>query len=187
VQRARWTDVDEQRDLGTRLDDDRLDETVRGWLDREGYSSKKATDDDDAVWHYIVKYPAGKGDANIHVVRPENRPLLALVMGVQLSPKHKKPYSNLDDEDKRRLTHRLRRTAFQEGHVGFAGHVDEGMLTRWQLDSQLYDDAVGQDRFFRELRRIYTKHLLLIEVLNEQLGGVGGGPTSTGDDIRGYI
>lgn len=179
--------MDELSDPDQRLDDDTLNDRVRGWLDQEGYSSKKVTDDDDAVFHYIVKYPAGQGDANIHVVRPGNRSLLALLMGVQLSPKHQKPYGSLDDAEKRRLTHRLRRTAFQEGHVGFAGHVDEGVLTRWQLDAQIYDDAISQHRFFRELRRVYTKHLLLIEVLNEELGGAGPGPTSTGGDIRGYI
>lgn len=174
-------------DPETQLDDEELDRRVRGWLDREGYSSKKVTDDEDAVFHYIVKYPAGQGDANIHVVRPQNRSLLALLMGVQLSPKHRKPYASLEDQDKRRLTHRLRRTAFQEGTIGFAGHMEEGVLARWQLDTQIYDDAISQDRFFTDLRRVYTKHLLLIEVLNEELGGAGQGAQSTGGDIRGYI
>lgn len=179
--------ANEATEPGTRLDDKMLDEKVRGWLDEAGYSSKKVTDDKDALFHYIVKYPAGKGDANVHVVRPENRSMIALVMGVQLSPKHKEPYSNLDNADKRRITHRLRRTAFQEGHTGFAGKIEEGILARWQLDTQIYDDAFSQDRFFNALRRLYTKHLLLIEVLNEELGGMGQGPTSTGPDIRGYI
>ncbi len=179
--------LDDASEPGARLDDKKLDDRVRGWLDEEGYSSKKVTDDEDAVFHYIVKYPSGKGDANIHVVRPENRSLLALVMGVQLSPKHKEPYGNLDAGEKRRVTHRLRRTAFHEGHIGFAGKVEEGILARWQLDTQIYDDAISQHGFFNALRRIYTKHLLLIEVLNEELGGVAQGPQSTGDEIRGYI
>lgn len=172
---------------GARLDDDLLDDRIRGWLDGEGFSSKKVTEDEQAAFHYIIKYPAGQGDANIHVVRPPKRSLIAVLMGVQLSPNHRKPYQNLDDPEKRRLTHQLRRAAFQGGHVGFAGQMEEGIMARWQLDIQIYDDALTQDRFFGELRRLYTKHLSLIEVLNEQLGDVDQGPQSTGGGISGYI
>lgn len=179
--------MDEQNDPGARIDDEELDRRVRGWLDEQGFSSKKVTDDEQAAFHYIIQYPAGQGDANIHVVRPGNQSMIALLMGVQLSPNHRKPYQNLEDAEKRRVTHKIRRVAFQEGHVGFAGHMEEGILSRWQLDVQIYDDAVSQDRFFQELRRIYTKHLLLIEVLNEELGDVEQGPQSTGGGISGYI
>lgn len=175
-------------EIGSRFDDDALDEELRSWLDGQGYSSKKVTDDDQAAFHYIIQYPAGQGDANIHVVRPENRSVVALMMGVQLSPNHRKPYQNLPNEEKKELTHRLRRIAFEGGDVGFAGQVDEeGVLSRWQLDLAVYDDAFDQDRFFEALRRIYTKHLLLIEVLNEQLGDVDQSPQSTGGGISGYI
>lgn len=180
---------DDGSELGTRYEDDQLDDRVRDWLDAEGYSSKRVTDDDQAAFHYIIQYPAGQGDANIHVVRPSGRPVLAILMGVQLSPNHRQPYQNLADEDRKRITHRLRRTAFEGGHVGFAGQMEEGIMARWQLDVAVYDDGLSQDRFFRELRRLYTKHLQLIEVLNEELGdaGQGGGPQSTGGGISGYI
>lgn len=174
-------------ELGGRFEDDELDEKVRTWLDAEGYSSKKVTDDDQAAFHYIIQYPAGQGDANIHIVRPEGRAVVALMMGVQLSPNHRKPYQNLPNGEKRELTHRLRRTAFDGGEVGFAGQMEEGILARWQLDLAVYDDALSQDRFFHGLRRLYTKHLRLIEVLNEALGSADQGPQSTGGGISGYI
>lgn len=172
---------------GARIDDDELDGQIRDWLDREGYSSKKVTEDEQAAFHYIIQYPAGQGDANVHVVRPEGRSMIGVMLGVQLSPNHRKPYMNLDDAARRKLTHRLRRTAFEGGQVGFAGQMEEGILARWQLDVQIYDDALTQDRFFKDLRRVYTKHLLLIEVLNEELGDADQGPQSTGGGVSSYI
>lgn len=174
-------------EIGARFEDDTLDEAIRSWLDSEGYSSKKVTEDEQAAFHYIVQYPPGQGDANVHIVRPEGRSVLALLLGVQLSPNHRKPYQNLAENEKKALSHQIRRTAFEGGHVGFAGQTEDGILARWQLDVAVYDDGLDQDRFFQALRRLYTKHLHLIEVLNEELGDVDQGPQSTGGGISGYI
>jgi hypothetical protein len=179
-------------ETGERFASDELDDEIRRWLDQEGISSKRITEDDEADFHYTIQYPATSGDANIHVVRPPGRPVLALMLGVQLSPNHKQPFQNLPQDEKRALVHKIRRCAFEGGDIGFAPQMEEDVLARWQLDVSVYDDGLSQDRFFQSLRVLYTKHLELIEVLNEHLGPEAPSDpeqesSTTGDHIRGYI
>lgn len=179
-------------DVGGRFPSDELDDEIRRWLDQEGISSKRITEDEDADFHYTIQYPASSGDANVHIVRPPGRPVLAILMGVQLSPRHMRPFKKLPGEEKKGLIHEVRRCAFEGGEIGFAPQMDEDVLARWQLDVSIYDDALDQDRFFQSLRRLYTKHLELIEVLNQHLGPEAPSDpeqesSTTGDNIRGYI
>jgi hypothetical protein len=176
-----------------RIDTGELDDELRRWLDEEGFSSKRVTEDDDAEFHYVIQYPAATGDANIHIVRPPNRAVLALLLGVQLSPNHRQPFQQLDDPEKTALVHRIRRVAFEGGEVGFAPQMEGDILARWQLDVSIYDDGLTQHHFFTSLRRLYTKHLELIEVLNEAFGTEESidvqqqDPSTSGGGMRGYI
>jgi hypothetical protein len=179
-------------DVGETFASDELDDEIRRWLDQEGISSKRITEDDQADFHYTIQYPASTGDANIHIVRPPGRPVLAMMLGVQLSPNHKQPFQALPQDDKQGLIHAIRRCAFEGGDVGFAPQMEDDVLARWQLDISVYDDGLSQDRFFQSLRTLYTKHLELIEVLNQHLGPEAPADpeqesTTTGDNIRGYI
>ncbi len=169
-----------------------LADRLREWLDEEGLSSKKEQDDN-ATFHYVAEYPK-RGGVTMHVIRPKDRQGLVLLLGIHLSQGHAQAFKKLGPEDQRQLTHRLRKTAFEGGEVGFSMQVDEGIPARWQFDRLIYDDAISRHTVLTGMRKVFSKHLEIVEVLNMELGGAaagggGGGSTAStaGEDVKGYL
>lgn len=170
-----------------------LADKLREWLDGEGLSSKKETDEN-AVFHYVAEYPK-RGGVTMHVIRPGGRSGIVLLLGIHLSEGHAQAYRKLGPEDQRQLTHRIRKTAFEGGEVGFSLQVDEGIPARWQFDHLIYDDAISRHAVLTGMRKVFSKHLEIVEILNMELGGTagsgagGGGSTAstTGEDVKGYL
>lgn len=167
----------------------KLADRLRAWLDEEGLSSKKEQDDG-AVFHYVVHYPQQKGGVRLHLIRPKGRRGLVILLGIHLSEGHAKALGQLGPEEQRRFVHRLRKAAFEDGEIGFSLQVEEGIPSRWQFDRILYDDVISRHTVMTSMRRVFSKHLELVELINLEIGGnggPGGASATSSEDVKGYL
>lgn len=162
-----------------------LEERLRDWLDREGLTSKKDPSED-ASFHYMVPYP-GEGGVQLNLLRPKDRDCLAITLGIHLSPEHEEPFRALDDDARKDLVHEIRREAFRDGLVGFGPEMDDGVPVRWQLDLIIYDPQIDKHTVLSGMKRVFTRHLQIVEILNQRLGQSANGASGSESELRGYL
>lgn len=117
-----------------------------------------------------VEYPRNRFAATVMIVRPDHRRGTVFVIQVKMADEHLSQFQDLSASNRNELIHRLRLIAFGGGDVGFGPKVEDGMLQRWTIDYLLYDDALNEHTFNLAMRKVFTKHLELLEVLGMHLG-----------------
>lgn len=160
---------------------------LKDWLIDEGYEFQKApTPHENNVFEVKVKYPKDNPGGNVLLLRPKNRPAISVVMNINLAEQHQSQWNALDADQKEALMLDIRITAFSGGEVGFGPEVQQGMLTSWTLDYFLYDEELNRQHLFMGMRKVFTKHLQIIEVMKHHLEGDVPDRGSGASDLSGY-
>jgi hypothetical protein len=162
-------------------------DVVTAWLREENIKLEKLPPQDGVEFAYLLDYPPPGPAAKIHIMRPKGRHLLVIGMGVQLSPPHQQAFQGLMPPARERLVRVLRKTVYENGRIGFAAAVENGILTRWTLDLVIYDDALGRDSLNGGLRMLFTKHLEIIETLNIELSAPPDTRSQATTGLAGYM
>ncbi|MHB8586726.1 MAG: DUF2299 family protein [Thermoplasmatota archaeon] len=164
-----------------------VQERVRGWLREDQIKFESLPAQDAVEFGLLVEYPPPGPSAKIHVVRPKGRHLIAIGMGVQLSPPHQAALLALPGPAREKVVRLLRKTVYQMGLIGFGANMENGIPTRWTLDYLLFDDGLTQNAFHTGLRMLFTAHLSVIETLNLELGAPPDARAAAPTGLAGYM
>lgn len=143
---------------------------VRRWLRDAGYSVVAGTPDPANEFELTISYPQWDPEAELLIVRPRGRRVLGFLMSVGLPKEMIDVERGMEPGERDRIMHLFRRTAYAGGLVGFGARIEDDVLTEWDLEVSVHDDALSEHALHASLRALFLKHLELIEVVDEHIG-----------------
>jgi hypothetical protein len=159
----------DERETSVAADADLL-ERVLAWLEEEDVAFEPVDPHASNAFELQLTMATDVGPVHATLVRPLGRPVLGLVLMVELAPEHRTALAALPPYERARFQQRVRRRALAGGIVAFTLHGDADGVRGWELEARLYDDGLTQDAFHLRLRALVLKHLELVEAVQESLG-----------------
>lgn len=161
----------------------KLPSTIESWLKEEGHKVERPAPQPTDDFVFIVDMP--NANFKFQIVRRKGAHSIMMGTTVNLSPEHIGPLQAMPQDRRAKTAIALRRAAWNGAVVGFGPAKEGDVIKGWSLDVGIWDDGLTQHEFNRAIRQLLTKHLELIDALNEELGLKNGVPQ--GGAMPGYF
>lgn len=146
------------------LSDERVDKTIRDWLDEPSFQFQRRTNTE-CLFQFVVTDEQGRP---ITVSRTKSKPSqLALTTAITLADEHRQKYETLSDNEKEKITHDLR-IEMARYRIGYSG-INRGLERVVLCDVVLLDNALTG--FYLRQRIFYVggAFALYSEMIGQQL------------------
>jgi len=143
-----------------------LENRIKQWLSEEGILGQ-IVDDENANFHFIVKYPE---DHVIDIIQPRGRKDLVLVVcATSVSPEHLSKIRELSESKKEEFLWQIR-FSLNKFLVDFQLEHPGNVLESYLVTDEIYSDALTKDRLISTIKKVFKAKLHVLWLIQKRFG-----------------